>query len=827
MTVPTTSKEIALSKDLERSVLMYAMDTILDRALPDVRDGLKPVHRRILYAMGHDLRLTHDKPHKKSARVVGEVLGKYHPHGDQSVYDAMVRMAQDFSMRDPLVDGQGNFGSIDGDSAAAMRYTEVRLTELAERMLQDLDMDTVRWQPNFDDSMQEPVVLPSVVPNLLLNGSSGIAVAMATNVPPHNLGELCDAVTYMAERWQKRAQITVGDLMQFIQGPDFPTGGLAFRYRDNGGDTPDDIIEKMYETGQGRLIMQASVEIEPLGGGKHNIVVSQLPYMVQKSTVMERIGTEVRNGRIEGVSDVRDESDHEGMRLVVETSRGHDPDVVLEGLLQYSQLRETFGAQILALVPTEDGMRPQYLSLHDALSHFVAHRLAVIERRSRYERERRRKRLHIVDGLLIALDAIDEVIATIKRSRTRETAKTNLQRSFKLSEEQAAAIVAMPLGNLASLEVKKLRDEAAELRKRIKALTQLINSEAARLKVVIGETAELKEHFATPRRTLILDSEEHAGTTVTATDLTEPQIFSIYPDDVERRDSPGYADRGMLGLTSRRTSVPIGRWYADPDQRVIMVASDGEGWHAPVTQVEGGVRGGKTIVGGGVLDAESRHLVIITHQGKIKRVKLEDLPTSVALWARVIGLRTGDAVLAAGLDRGDEDEVMIFTEKGQAIRFKTGEVNSQQSSTAQGVAAIRIGKGDRLINAVVLKPEVAGHVIIASNMGWLKRVPMGEWPVQGRAGKGVQSLRITAATGAVSAATVARGDDNYVDLVTEDGRRVRFKYETLPEENRPNRGKEIPALLRQQDKKDKTTLNDIGPLARVTALSTTYTYRGS
>ncbi len=818
-------REIALSKDLERSVLMYAMDTILDRALPDVRDGLKPVHRRILYAMGNDLRLTHDKPHKKSARVVGEVLGKYHPHGDQSVYDAMVRMAQDFSMRHPLVDGQGNFGSIDGDGAAAMRYTEARLTRLAELILQDIDKDTVRWQPNFDDSMQEPTVLPSVVPNLLLNGSSGIAVAMATNVPPHNLGELCDAVGYMASRWAQREAITVDELLQFIQGPDFPTGGLAFRYRQNGGETPDDIIRQMYETGQGRLIMQARVNIESLGGGKHNIVVSELPYMVQKSTIMERIGVEVRNGRIEGVSDVRDESDHEGMRLVIETSRGHDPAVVLEALLQYSQLRETFGAQILALVPTEDGMRPQYLSLREALAYFIAHRLQVIERRSRHEREKLRKRLHIVEGLLIALDAIDEVIATIKKSQTKATARTNLQRQFQLSEEQAAAIVAMPLGNLASLEVKRLRDEAKELKKRINELTRLINSEEARLEVVAVETASLKEQFGSPRRTLILAQEEHAGATVTSADLTEPQIVSLYPDEAERRDSPGYADRAMLGLTGRRTPVPIGRWYAEPQQRVLMVASDGDGWHAPVIQVDSGAVQRKTVVGGGVIGDGAQHVVVVTQQGKIKRLKIEDLPTSMALWARVIGLRQGDSVLAAGLDGGDHYEVMIFTRKGQAIRFKTGEVNSQQSPTAQGVAGISIGKGDELLSAFIFDPAVAGHAVIASENGWLKRVRMGEWPVQGRAGKGVQSLAITATTGAVAAAAVTRADDNYVDLATAGGYRLRFRYDILPEESRRNRGEQIPALLKKQERKDKTTMKDVGQIVRAVALSTTYNYR--
>ena len=554
--------------------------------------------------------------------------------------------------------------------------------------------------------------------------------------------------------------------------------------------------------------------------------VGLLPYGVQKSTVMERIGTEVRSGRIEGVSDVRDESDHEGMRLVVETSRGHDPNRVLESLLQYTQLRETFGAQMLALVPTEEGMRPEYLSLRDALVHFVQHRLTVIERRSRFEREKLKARLHIVEGLLIALAAIDEVVATIKKSKTRESARSNLQRAFKLSDEQAAAIVAMPLGNLASLEVKKLEDEQKALKKRITELTRLIDSEAARLGVVQAETTALKSRFNTPRRTLILDSEQHAGSTVTAADLTEPQIVSLYDNEVERRDCPGYADRAMLGLTGRRTPVPIGRWYAEPGERLFMVAADGDGWHAPVLQVDGNAAAGKRIVGGGIIREDSKHVVLITRLGKIKRVRIDDLPLSMGSWVRVIGLAKNDEVLAAGIDTGDEDEVMIFSQKGYAIRFKTGDVNPQQSSSAQGVAAMRVGKDDHLLSAAVFDPAVAGHVVIASEAGWIKRVPMELWPIQGRAGKGVQSLRITKASGNVAAATVVRSDDNYVDLLNADGKRLRFKYEVLPVDNRANRGAQIPAVLRKQDKKDRTKLEEIGLLQRATGLSSTYTYRG-
>ena len=450
-----TVTTVELADDMTRAYIGYARETITDRALPDVRDGLKPVQRRILYGM-YDLGLLHDRPHKKSARIVGEVLGKYHPHGDSSVYLAMVRQAQPWVMEVPLVDGQGNFGSIDGDSPAAMRYTEARLTAAAETMLQDLKMDTVDWTDNFDGSLQEPTVLPSVLPNLLVNGVDGIAVGMATRMPPHNLGEVCDALIHLAQNWKKRDQIGVEELMKFIPGPDFPTGGLIYRYRDYGDGTVD-TIRKAYETGRGRIVMQSRVTIEDIGGGKANIVVTELPYGVLKTTVLEKIAKEVRDGRITGVTDLRDESDHTGMRMVIEISRQASPQEVLKQVLKYSQLRETFGVINLALVPSgENGLtRPEYLSLQDILIYFVMHRLKVIERRSRFELHNRRARLHIVEGLLKALDVLDEVIDTIRRSRTADTARNNLMRKFGVTQVQATAILDMQLRRLAALERKK------------------------------------------------------------------------------------------------------------------------------------------------------------------------------------------------------------------------------------------------------------------------------------------------------------------------------------------------------------------------------------
>ena len=401
-----------LHEEVESRYLAYALSTIVSRALPDVRDGLKPVHRRIIYAMDA-IGAKQAARHVKSARVVGEVIGKYHPHGDAAVYDAMVRMAQDFSLRYPLVDGQGNFGSVDGDGAAAMRYTEARLAEIAEYMLQDIDQDTVDVVDNFDGSLKEPVILPAALPNLLVNGTTGIAVGMATNIPPHNLGEVCDAVVHVAKRWRRRRKISVDELMKIIPGPDFPTGGVIYRYReDPNGDGKLDTIRAAYETGRGRIITQARVDMEDIGGGKVNIVVTELPYAVQKSTVLERIAREVRDGRISGVTDLRDESDHEGMRAIIEVSRMANAHEVLDSVLSHSQLRETFGVNTLALVSEQVNgdtiVRPQRLSLREMLVHFVEHRLDVIVRRSRYELAKREARLHIVEGLLKALDVIDK-----------------------------------------------------------------------------------------------------------------------------------------------------------------------------------------------------------------------------------------------------------------------------------------------------------------------------------------------------------------------------------------------------------------------------------
>jgi len=789
------AETVELADDMTQAYVGYARETITDRALPDARDGLKPVQRRILYGM-HDLGLFHDRPHKKSARIVGEVLGKYHPHGDSSVYLAMVRQAQTWVMELPLVDGQGNFGSIDGDSPAAMRYTEARLTAAAETMLQDLNMDTVEWTDNFDGSLQEPTVLPSVLPNLLVNGVDGIAVGMATRMPPHNLGEVCDAVIHVARNWKKRDRITVDDLMALIPGPDFPTGGIIYRHRDE-GDGPVDIIRRAYATGRGRVVMQSRVTVEDIGGGKTNIVVTELPYGVLKTTVIEKIAKEVRDGRITGVTDLRDESDHTGMRVVIEVSRQATSEDVLKQVLKYSQLRETFGVINLALVPTGDNgaTRPMYLSLLDLLTHFVIHRLEVIERRSRFELERRRARLHIVEGLLKALDMLDEVIDTIRRSRTADTARNNLVRNFGFTETQATAILDMQLRRLAALERRKLEDEEKELKARIKYLQGLLRSEAKRLGVVVEETTGIMERFAVPRRTIILEQEEAAagtGVVTTEADLVMPeeaQMLVLTPDGVERSDAAGFSYRASRSLTKQPVrDVHLAHLEADPGDEVILITSRGRGWRGTVGFIppeggpkELGLEHGERVIGLAVLRPDA-HLVMGTRAGKVKRTRVADLSLPDRTWDTVMGLGNDEDELLFGDVAGDGAHVLFYTAQGQLLRLDGDAINPQQTGTAMGVVGISLNKGDRLLGGTVVPRATAEEgkweVVIISETGYAHRTPLAEFSVKGRGARGVRCLRPTKSGGDVGDVGVGQGGT--VDVYLADGRRQRLDLKEVP-----------------------------------------------
>jgi len=792
----TAAETIELADDMTQAYVGYARETITDRALPDVRDGLKPVQRRILYAM-RDMGLTHDHPHKKSARIVGEVLGKYHPHGDSSVYLAMVRQAQEFVMGVPLVDGQGNFGSIDGDSPAAMRYTEARLTAAAETMLQDLKMDTVDWTDNFDGSLQEPTVLPAVLPNLLVNGVDGIAVGMATRMPPHNLGEVCNALIHVVQNWKRCDRITVDDLLTYMPGPDFPTGGIIYRYRDDGdGDGPVDIIRQAYETGRGRVMMQARVTIEDIGGGKANIVVTELPYGVLKTTVIEKIAKEVRDGRISGVTDLRDESDYTGMRVVVEVSRQASAQDVLRQVLKYSQLRETFGVINLALVPIEEngGTRPVYLSLLELLTRFVAHRLEVIERRSRFELEKREARLHIVEGLLKALDVLDEVIDTIRRSRTPGTARANLMKKFRFTEVQANAILDMQLRQLAALERKRLTEEQKELRARIRYLKRLLRSEARRLEIVIEETMALKERFAVPRRTVIVDEEQaiaSASAVTTESDLVMPektQMLVLTPDGVQRHDAKGFSYRVRKGLSKRAVrDVHLAHVRAEPDDEVILLTNRGRGWKGMVGFVpagggdkEPGLEHGERVIALAVLQPEA-YLVLGTRGGKVKRTHVADLSLPDRTWDAVMGVGDEDELLFGDV-AGDGAHVLFYTAEGQLLRLDGDAINPQQTGTAAGVAGIKVTKGDRLLGgAVVSNAEGEGdkwQVLVVSETGYMHRSLLSAFSVKGRGSQGMRCLRPTKSGGAVG--SVAVGQGGTVDVYLADGRRQRLALEEIP-----------------------------------------------
>ncbi len=797
------TETIALTTDLEQAYFQYAVETITDRALPRVEDGLKPVQRRILYTM-HEMGLYHDKPYRKSARVVGDCLGKYHPHGDQSVYLAMVRMGQDFAMRMPLIDGQGNFGSIDGDAPAAMRYTEARLAEVASFMLQDIEQDTVDMVDNFDGSLQEPVILPAAFPNLLVNGATGIAVGMATNIPPHNLGEVCDAVIHVAQNWQKRTQITVDELLKHIPGPDFPTGGVVYRYRPGPEGEPVDTIRTAYETGRGGLVTQARVNMEDIGGGKVNIVVTELPYAVLKSTVLERIAREVREGKISGVTDLRDESDHEGMRVVIEVSRVAEAREVLESVLTHSQLRETFGVNALALVAERTNgdaiVRPQRLSLRDMLVYFIEHRLNVITRRSRHELARREARLHIVQGLLKALDVIDQVIETIRRSRTAETAEENLIKKFKFTPAQAQAILAMQLRRLAALERRKLADEEKELEARIKYLKELLRSEKRRLEVVIEETQAIKARFATPRKTVILTEEKPGAAIVTEAELAMPdgpQVVAITTLGVQRHDARQFGYRVKPGVTSRAVEAHRLHIRTEPTDTIILVSNRGRAWWGGVGRLpraasfsELGLDKGEQVVGGGVLPPGSA-LILGTRQGRVKRVKAEDARVGAeASWSTIVGLDgKDDGVLFAGVG-SDEAQVMFFT--GERVnRFAASEVNPQATPSARGVAGVKVSGKDRLLGgAVVQDPQADVGIVVVSGAGYVKRIPLAEFPVQGRGGQGVQ---MTQGLKAGPAIAVAAGPlDGAVDVLSRDGKRQRL--DEVPVLNRTRLGKKLVEL---------------------------------
>ena len=785
-------------EQMQGAYLDYAMSVIVSRALPDVRDGLKPVHRRILYAMYHDLGLDHTKPHKKSARIVGEVLGKYHPHGDTAVYDAMVRMAQPFSLRYPLIDGQGNFGSVDGDNAAAMRYTEARLAEISQLMLADLEKDTVDWHDNFDNSLQEPDVLPAALPNLLINGSSGIAVGMATNVPPHNLGEVVDALVFLIDNQERRDSITVEHLMQFVKGPDFPTGGIVYRYRDESKNEDSvDVIAQGYSVGRGRLIVQAKAHFEEMSRSRSRIVITELPYQTNKVALLERIASLVRDGKIEGITDLRDESDRTGMRVVIELTRNVEPKDVLADLFKLTPLQQTFGIQMLALVNGE----PRMLGLKRMLQLFIEHRQEVLRRRSEYELQRARDRAHILEGLLKALDILDEVIATIRRSRTVETARNNLMKNFGFTQIQAQAILDMQLRRLAALERRKLQDEYDELLKRIEYLEDLLANPHKILGVIRDELLEIKEKYGDARRTQIVDRTKG---TLTSTDLLPDQAVWVSVDNAgelrrnERtrlsasalREIGGGSAVELLAANTRDILYLFGRDGQCRRVSIHEIPPHGVSKHlAELTEFSrrDEVTAALALPRIEVATAQG-YLFLVTEQGMVKRVTLEDFLSAAASDPVVMNVEDKDR-LRWVLHTPGGQEVMLVSASGQSIRFAEEDVRSM-GLAAGGVGGMRLKKGDKLISAHVVAPQ--GELVTMTELGYAKRTELSQYSSQGRNGGGIVTHKTNSRTGPICAAYMLDdGDVETLIVVHQKGGVKLIDVEEIPQAGRSVQGKNV------------------------------------
>jgi DNA gyrase subunit A len=761
-------RQVNIDSEMRDSYLSYAMSVIVSRALPDARDGLKPVQRRILYAM-YDMGLRPNSSYKKSARIVGEVLGKYHPHSDQSVYDAMVRMAQDFSMRYPLVDGQGNFGSIDGDAAAAMRYTEARMAAIGHHLLQDIDLDTIDFGQNFDDSLKEPLVLPAAVPNLLVNGSSGIAVGMSTSVPPHNLGEVIDALTYMLDKWDKLDEITVADLMNFIQGPDFPTGALVFRYK--GEDNSIDALANAYATGRGRVTVRAKAHVEHMERNKSRIVITELPYQSNKTNLIARIADLHREGKIEGLTDLRDESDRNGMRIILETTRNVEPETVLADLFRLTPMQATFSIIMVALVNGE----PKVLTLKQALRVYLEHRLEVIRRRSEFELARARDRAHILEGLLIALDNLDEVIDTIRRSQRVETAHANLRKNFKLTDEQATAILNMQLRRLAALERRKIQDEHKEMMTLIKNLEKLLSQPKLMRLAVKEELSQVKEKYNDVRRTQIV-ADSHDKVDVTAADLLPDEKVWVLVGDkgtIARTTSPE-----MVTISSKPKELPVALLEANTQDVLYLFTADGQAVSLPVYQLPQSRELGTGTRWADLTGLTRRqhvaavlvkpmdlegYLFLTTLGGTVKRVRIEDLPGITSDPYMVINVADDDALGWARFTSGEEEAVLV-TAAGQAIRFKESEVRPM-GLPASGVNGIKLAnEADGLIYMGIA--EENGFLWSMTDNGLEKATPMSEYPVQGRYGQGVINVRLPKGAAEVVAAVIgAEKQEIYITTV--------------------------------------------------------------
>jgi len=731
-------RPIDIEDEMQQAYLDYAMSVIVSRALPDARDGLKPVHRRILYAM-HAMNMGPDSTHKKSARIVGEVLGKYHPHGDMAVYESMARMAQDFSMRYPLVDGQGNYGSIDGDSPAAMRYTEARMASPASLMLEDLEKETVSFRDNFDGTLQEPSVLPSSFPNLLVNGVTGIAVGMSTSIPPHNLGEVVDALDYMLQNWKSIDKITVDELTEFIKGPDFPTGGVIIEDQRRSG------LKSAYGAGRGKVRVRAKAIVEEMSRGRHRIVITEIPYMTKKVTVLERIAKLVRDEDLEGIADLRDESDRQGMRIVIELMKSAQPEEVLEALFKRTTLENTFSIIMLALVDGE----PKLLSLKGALQVFIDHRLNIIKRRSQHDLNKAKAREHVLEGISIALDNLDAVIDTIRKSRSAQTARNNLMREFSLTEIQAQAILDMPLRRLAGLERKKIEDEYKQVKKQIKDLSGLIKSPKKMREVIAHSLQETKEKYADARRTQIamveggVDAAPMQLTQLTPSEnvwvmINRDGLISRTPGDDPPRPSGWDVPNWLVRVNTRDTLYLVsesGEAAAIPAHTVPEVEKPSQGTHfSKLTPFKEDVQLGSVF---GVPPKENRdeswHVITVTEQSMLKKSEISELPGPSAQLFTLVKVNDDDRLVSIRLSDGKKD-IFLATSQGMAIRFSEEDVRPM-GLVAAGVNGMKLGKEDRIVGMEILPKK--GELFFLTASGRAKRVKQDDFPIQGRYGKGV------------------------------------------------------------------------------------------
>ncbi len=755
-----------LEDEMKESFIDYSMSVIVQRALPDVRDGLKPVHRRILYAM-NDLGLSPGRAYKKSATVVGEVLGKYHPHGDSAVYDSMVRMVQSFSLRYPLVDGQGNFGSIDGDSAAAYRYTEARMTAMAVEMLSDIDKETVRFAPNFDGRIDEPTVLPSKIPNLLINGSSGIAVGMATNIPPHNLNEVVAGIHALIED----PELSQEALETLITGPDFPTGGMI---------CGKDGIRDAYRTGRGRIVMRASAEIEEMDTGRERIVIREIPFMVNKTRLIEQIVGLVRDKRVNEISVVRDESDRQGMRVVIELKRDAVSHIVLNQLYKHTQMQATFGTILLALV---DGV-PRVMTLREMLTHFIDHRHTVVVKRSEFDLSKAKDREHILEGLKIAVDNIDEVIRIIRGSPDTPTASAALQGAFGLSDRQAEAILNMRLARLTGLEMEKLESELAEVRARIAELEELLGSREMRMQVIRDELDEMVRKYGDGRRTRIVG--EHSDLSMEDLIADEEMVLTVshqgyvkrIPVDTYRAQRRG--GRGMQGMATKEEDWVEHLFVASTHDYLMVFTRDGQCYWLKVWEVPQGSRQsrGKPIVN--LLNvgndakiasivpvrefSDDRFLLFCTRKGVVKKSPLSAYGNVRSVGLNAINIREGDELIQVGITTGDR-EVVLATRDGMAIRFPESEVRTM-GRVAEGVGGIRLRGEDEVVGMVIVRDDSTLLVVTEAGMG--KRSSIDDYRLQGRNGYGVINMKLTSRTGKVVAIRSVLDTDELM-LITRNG----------------------------------------------------------